>query len=911
MARRTGTVKLSIVSTFDERGAKKAERALKDFQRKFEVAEGSQAHKLAQSSIALDQQAAKWKNLGSRVQDAGRTMSGVGNALTAGLTVPIVAAGIAMTNTAMQFESAFAGVEKTVDGTAEQMAALEQGIRDMALELPATREEIAGVAEAAGQLGIQTDNILEFTRVMVDLGESTNMSATDGATALARFANITQMSQDKFSNLGSSIVALGNNMATTESEITEFALRLAGAGAQVGMTEPDILAIGAALSSVGIEAEAGGSAISKTMISIETAVQSGSKELDSWAKAAGMSADAFTDAWEKDPAAALATVVKGLGNMEAQGGSTLQMLEELGITETRQRDALLRAAGAGDLLTNALNTSGKAWEENSALSEEAAKRYETFASQMVILQNKVSDVALEFGEALIPALTDAIDAAQPVIDWAKELAEKFAALDKEEQQQVLKFVALAAAIGPVLAVTGNLVTVVGGGIKAYGAINAALAAYTAKQAAAAAATTASNTALAATAGLSMGAQAGLVAMAGAVGYATGSLINSIPAVEQTTDALAEAAAESQNLWEYLKANAEREKTWADYLLPGITEVQVLAGAMATLTNEHKAEQVATDETVAKWREMGIELDENNNITERGLKQLEARNAAMRDSTDVTDDNTRSLGILTDATNDAGAADEYAAWAKDDYVRAMDGQKVAADSLAGIERTMAELANDAAQADLAARDATDAYNEALKSGDPRKAEEARLRMEDATWRAHDATAELNEQAEELNINLDEIPKPSTSDQAAWEAYYKAIAEKAAAAASAAERANSALSRRGSVYVDPSNPNIPVYGSGGKVTRPHLAIVGDEEEYIINPKAPNAMHLLGGLLRDMGMAGGATTSSVTSTVSNSRSITIAPGAVQISASGSSASPSAIAAEVDAALRRIVRSSQLMGA
>ena len=881
MARRTSTVKLSIVSTFDERGAKRAERALTDFQRKFEVAEGSQAYKLAQSSIALDQQAAKWKNLGSRVQDAGRTMSGVGNALTAGLTVPIVAAGIAMTNTAMQFESAFAGVEKTVDGTAEQMAALEQGIRDMALEIPATREEIAGVAEAAGQLGIQTDNILEFTRVMVDLGESTNMSATDGATALARFANITQMSQDNFSNLGSTIVALGNNMATTESEITDFALRLAGAGKQVGMTEPDILAIGAALSSVGIEAEAGGSAISKTMISIETAVQSGSKELDSWAKAAGMSADAFTDAWEKDPAAALATVVKGLGNMEAQGSSTLQMLDELGITEIRQRDALLRAAGAGDLLTNALNTSGKAWEENSALSEEAAKRYETFESQMVILQNKVSDVALEFGEALIPALTDAIDAAQPVIDWAKELAEKFAALDKEEQQQVLKWVAIAAAIGPVLSITGNLVTVVGGLIKGYGAIQGVLAAYTAKQAAAAAATTASNTALAATSGLSMGAQAGLVAMAGVAGYALGNLMIDIIGVRDELEALGEKLGETE--W-FVKAL-------------GL-----------------EAEQMLTDEAVAQLKEWGIELDKNNNITERGQKQLEARNAAMRDSTDVTQDNTRSLGILTDATNAAGAADEYAAWAKDDYVRAMDGQKVAADSLAGIERTMAELANDAAQADLAARDATDAYNEALKSGDSRKAEEARLRMEDATWRAHDATAKLNEQAELLNINLNKIPKPSTSDQAAWEAYYKAIAEKAAVAASAAERANSALSKRISKYTDKATPQLPIYGSGGYVDQPHIAIVGDEPEYIINPAAPNAMSLLTGLLADMGLSGGpAAVSSSVRTTTNSRSVTIAPGAVQISVGGGSGiSPSSIAAEVESALKRIVKSStQLQGA
>lgn len=121
----------------------------------------------------------------------------------------------------------------------------------MAKEIPASTTEIAAVAEAAGQLGIETESIEEFTRTMIDLGEATNMTADVAATEFARFANITQMSQEDFDRLGSSVVALGNSMATTEAEISSMAMRLAAQGSQVGMTEAQIMALAGTMSSLG------------------------------------------------------------------------------------------------------------------------------------------------------------------------------------------------------------------------------------------------------------------------------------------------------------------------------------------------------------------------------------------------------------------------------------------------------------------------------------------------------------------------------------------------------------------------------------------------------------------------------------------------------------------------------------
>lgn len=246
------------------------------------------------------------------------------------------------TQASMDFESAMTGVAKTTDLSDAELARMTDSIRDMSTEIPASTEEIAAVAEAAGQLGIQKDALLDFTETMTMLGTATNMTAEDAATALARFANITGMSADNYDRLGSVIVDLGNHFATSESEITQMGTRLASAGKLAGLTEPQIMALSAAMSSVGIEAEAGGTAMTQTLNAIEKAVATSSDELTLFAEVAGMSADEFANVWGTDAMSALTTFISGLGELEAHGGNTVTMLEDLGLTGIRQSNNLTK-----------------------------------------------------------------------------------------------------------------------------------------------------------------------------------------------------------------------------------------------------------------------------------------------------------------------------------------------------------------------------------------------------------------------------------------------------------------------------------------------------------------------------------------------------------------------------------------
>lgn len=410
----------------------------------------------------LKNQKSTLETVGDQIGKFGENAERIGQSLK-GVSTAAVGVLTGASASAISFESAFAGVMKTTDEVYDangkctySYQQLEEGIRNMAKEIPASTTEIASVAEAAGQLGIKTEDILGFTRVMIDLGNSTNLASDEAATSIAKFANITGLAADasmsaeeKYQKMGSTIVELGNNYATTESDIMNMATNLASAGTQVGMSESDILALATALSSVGLEAQAGGTAFSKALVNMQLAVETNSDSLKDWADVAGMSVDEFSTLFREDATSALEAFIKGLSECGGETDSAIKVLDDMGITETRMRDALLRSANASDVFTSAIKTGKDAWEENTALTEEANKRYETTASQLSIMKNNIYDAGITLGSVFLPTISK-------VTDKIASLADKISKMGDGQQKAILGVLTFVAVLSTSLMFIGKV-----------------------------------------------------------------------------------------------------------------------------------------------------------------------------------------------------------------------------------------------------------------------------------------------------------------------------------------------------------------------------------------------------------------------------------------------------------------------
>ena len=408
------------------------------------------------------------QNWADKARGASEALNQFGGKLTKTVTTPILAAGAAAAKAGIDYEDAFAGVRKTVNvtsGDAEAFfARLSASVIDMSKRLATSAADISEVMAIAGQMGIENDALESFTETIVRLGMSTNLAGAEAASAMAKFANITGMAQSRFSNMGATLVDLGNNFATTEADIMEMAVRIGAAGKQVGLTEPQILGFSAALSSLGLEAEAGGSAFSKALRKMEIAVSTGSSALDDFARVAGMTSEQFAQMWENNPAEAFQAFIVGLGGMNDEGMGAIATLNEIGITELRLSDTLLRSANATDLISDALTRANGAWEENAALMTESDMRLQTTASKLTNIKNSLIAVGIEFADTMAPEIQAVVDGLGDAVKW-------FGALDDKTRRNIVTWGLYAAAVGPALKVIGKIGTTVTGAIGTFGKLS--------------------------------------------------------------------------------------------------------------------------------------------------------------------------------------------------------------------------------------------------------------------------------------------------------------------------------------------------------------------------------------------------------------------------------------------------------
>jgi TP901 family phage tail tape measure protein len=343
---------------------------------------------------------------------AGSFKKGMG--VVAGIAaVALGAFAIGSIDAAKNWETAFTGVKKTLDTSglsAEQTTAaygeLEDGLRDMAKVIPLPVGELASLAEAGGALGIARGDLMDFTKTAAIMGTTTNVAAIDAATALGKIGAVMPFTRDEYSRFAATLVDLGNKGASSESEIVNMAQRMAGAAALIGMSHDELLGWAAAMANVGQEAEAGGSSFQRLALDVNAFVANGGPRLQQVAELAGMTGEAFAALWDQDSNEALRRLTNGLAGLDKNARAAA--LSSLGFTDIRIRAALLALTANVDNLNTSLEVAPEAWDENTAATEEAAKRFATLDSKAQLASAAFNDLMITVGTHLLPVVTDLV-----------------------------------------------------------------------------------------------------------------------------------------------------------------------------------------------------------------------------------------------------------------------------------------------------------------------------------------------------------------------------------------------------------------------------------------------------------------------------------------------------------------------
>lgn len=406
---------------------------------------------LRKAGVALDRFGDKALKAGKKIRQLSQNLREAGGKITVGLTAPIIAGAAAVVAAGAQYESAFAGIKKTVDETATtSFADLSKSLLDISDKIPVSASKLARLGEVAGQLGVKAPDIAKFATVLAKLEVTTNLVGEQGALQLARFLNVVQLAPAEIDKLGATVVALGNNFAVQEAELVQISKNLASFGQQIGLRAPQILAFGAAIKASGGESQAASTAFQKLSLNIKSAVISGGEDLTTFANIAGQSAEEFRKSFQDDAAVALVDFLKGLRRIDAAGGDAKKALDDVSLADVRLIRELNKVTANVGQLEAALKLADVAWEENIALDVEAAKRFTTLASRLGVLKNQITNTAVVLADVFKPVVDAIVSVLFKASSVFRDFAESMRNLNKPTKFLIATIFALVASLGPVL-----------------------------------------------------------------------------------------------------------------------------------------------------------------------------------------------------------------------------------------------------------------------------------------------------------------------------------------------------------------------------------------------------------------------------------------------------------------------------
>lgn len=296
-------------------------------------------------------------------------------------------------------------VRKYTGQSIEEVQRMNETFKQMDTRTP--REQLNQLAGSAGRLGISsTSAVLEFVdaadKINVALGDDLGKGAVDaiGKLAMAFGEDETKGLRGAMLATGSAVNELSQNSSAQAGYLVDFAARLSGVGIQAGMTQSQILALGAALDENMQKDEMAATALSQIITKMTT-------DSETFARIAGKNVEEFSRLVSTDMNEALMQFFEA---MNKKGGFTdlAPLFEQMGLDGTRAIGVLSTLSSKIDDVRRHQELATAAYENGTSVIDEFNVQNDTYQAKLEKARKSFSDLRIELGEKMLPVASVAI-----------------------------------------------------------------------------------------------------------------------------------------------------------------------------------------------------------------------------------------------------------------------------------------------------------------------------------------------------------------------------------------------------------------------------------------------------------------------------------------------------------------------
>ena len=296
-------------------------------------------------------------------------------------------------------------VRKYTGQTIEEVHAMNEAFKKM--DTRTAREQLNQLAGSAGRLGITgKEDIMDFVyaadQINLALGDDLGKGAVDqiGKLAMAFGEDDRMGLRGAMLSTGSAVNELAQHSAANAGYLVDFAARLSGVGVQAGLTQAQILGLGAAMDENMQKDEMAATAISQIITKMTT-------DSETFARIAGKNVEEFATLVKTDMNAALMQFFEAM-NKKGGFAELAPLFEQMGLDGTRAIGVLSTLAAKIDDVRRHQQLATDAYREHTSVEQEAAVQNNTYQARLEKTRKAFNDLRIELGEKLLPVANAAI-----------------------------------------------------------------------------------------------------------------------------------------------------------------------------------------------------------------------------------------------------------------------------------------------------------------------------------------------------------------------------------------------------------------------------------------------------------------------------------------------------------------------